>query len=297
VLAAIASAAEAPPRDETELWVPSFALYGGVMFQGFKGSVMSGPVTGDQLPTTEQPIRPSASGKDLNVGAIVSGSLEIMSPRFVDRFGRPRAFVHGDVGGYFGFKRDVAKEGVTGPLEPAPNLLFLNEMTILGQGSRTTAETQGFLVTAGAGIAFSFDAFGRRMRIKPSFEYLREKIEVTGVVQRAVQIDGTATMLSDFRLIELNGKQSRVYNGIGPGLELEMDAARAGPVMLTVFFSAQAYRFLGDLDMQFSESTTPACSPPLCTPPVPPETAEWSFEKKPWAYRGGVGVRFRWQPE
>ena len=49
-----------------------------------------------------------------------------------------------------------------------------------GIGSETTAEVQPMVIAAGAGIAFSFDLFGRRVRIKPSAEYLREEIDFTG---------------------------------------------------------------------------------------------------------------------
>ena len=59
----------------------------------------------------------------------------------------------------------------------------------------------------------------------------------------------------------------------------------------------QAYRFLGDLEVDFSDSQSPQCTPPECTPPVPPETASWQFEKERWAFRGSVGVRVHWMPQ
>ena len=131
---------------------------------------------------------------------------------------------------------------------------------------------------------------------------MREEIEGAGVVHRAVRILTLPLTLDDFRLIELTGDKKKVYHGIGPGLELEIDAARAGPVMVSLYVSGQAYHFLGDLDVSFSDSQErvlgQGCTPPfLCRPPVSPETASWQFEKKRWAFRGGVGLRFHWMPE
>jgi hypothetical protein len=33
------------------------------------------------------------------------------------------------------------------------------------------------------------------------------------------------------------------------------------------------------------------------TPAVQDVSAEWTFHKHAWSYRGGLGVRFRWLPE
>jgi len=307
-------AAEPPPRDEIERWVPSIALFGAAVFQGVDAAVMSGLVTGDQAPpgpTIECPpsedktnlIRCPASGSDTNVGANVGGSLGIMTPGWTAIPGKPRLFLRGDAAGYWGFERDVAKDSVPGPFTvPDSGSFFLTEDVIQGQGSATSVETDPLMISAGLGVAFSVDLGERRLRIKPSVEYLREKLKVTGVVHRAVQVNVVDTLtLDDFRFIDLNASEEPVYHGLGPGLELELDAARAGPMMLSVFMFGQAFRFLGDLDISFSASQAPPCTPPSaggsCNPPVAPETATWTFEKNPWAFRAGVGLRFHWMPE
>jgi hypothetical protein len=291
-------AAPAPARaarDETERWVPAFSFDSGVLVQDSDADVRSGMLMGagapslincfgDLNPDTDT-VRCPASGSDLMVTPFVAGSVEVMTPALLAMPGLPRLFVHGGAAASFGFTRDVAKEGSPDTMEAAPGVAFLQEQAILGQGSETSAEVKPLLVTAGAGVAFTVDAWGRRFRIKPSFEYLREEIEVKGTVNRAVKINDPATSIADFRLIELRGSTRDYFHGIGPGLELEADAARTGPVMLTLFVAGKAYAFLGDLEMTTSDSDADG------------NTAHWRFEKNRWAFKGGVGLRFRWLPE
>jgi hypothetical protein len=300
--------------DETQRWVPAFSAYSGVLVQNAKGDVVSGPITGNRIAAAMQPIRPPASGSDLQVTPFVAGSVEIMTPALLEGAGRPRLFVHGDAAASFGFSRDIVKEGLPDQMVPPKGFTgLMSEQTVLGQGSDTAAEVKTLQLSAGAGLAFTFDVGERRFRIKPSVEWLREAIELSGVVNRAVrnpsapctvnpQAPGCAPLGTNypegFRLITLSGSDEETYHAVGSGLELEADTLRAGPFMLTVFLAGQAYRFLGDLEVEFSDSQIPPCNPVQnCTPPPQPETATWTFEKDRWAYRGGVGLRFRWLPD
>ena len=86
----------------------------------------------------------------------------------------------------------------------------------------------------------------------------------------------------------MQGSGKKTYHGIGPGLEVELDTARAGPFMLTIFLSGQAYKILGDRVVSFTGSFSDVYRD---------ETADWRFEKAAWSYRAGVGLRFRWLPE
>jgi hypothetical protein len=224
------------------------------------------------------------------VTPFVAGSLELMTPGLTSVPGRPRLFVRGDAAASFAFTRDVAKEGSPGEFEVSPNVVYPTQETIRGQGSATTAEVKPLLISAGAGVAFTVDAWERRLRVKPSVEYMREEIEATGVLHRAARtrVDPPPTVdefPEGFRLIELSGDKKQVFHGIGPGLEIEADTGRAGPLILTVYLAGQAYAFLGDLEMEFSDTNEYG------------ETATWRFEKDRWGYRAGVGVRFRWVPE
>ncbi len=290
------SHAEAP-RDETERWVPSVAVFGGIIGQEAAGLVMSGLVLGPQLPPLnilcppDNCIRPPAAGEDTLLAAIVGGSVELMTPRLFGAAGRPRLFAHTDFAAAFGFESTVAGEGAPGEFglaAAAETIRNLSEGSVTGQGSRTLAEIQPFVLSAGLGVAFTLEFGYRRIRIKPSVEYLRETLDITGIVNRAVKIDNPAPPeegLDNFRLISLTSSTTEIYHGVGPGLEFEADAVRAGPFVLSVFLAGQAYSIFGNRDIELSDTNEFG------------ETAEWRFQKEKWGWGARAGLRFRWLPE
>ena len=60
---------------------------------------------------------------------------------------------------------------------------------------------------------------------------------------------------------------------------------RMGPFLLSIYAAGRGYHFLGDLDDTLTATNEFG------------ETATWTFEKESWAWRGGVGLRFRLIPE
>ena len=156
---------------------------------------------------------------------LVGASLELMTPSPFDGWLRPRLFVHGDGAAAFSFERNVA--GVEGPDEFAlpPGIIplqdansgrwtQLEELSIVGQGSRSRIQVRRFVWSAGAGIAFRFDVLGRRLRVKPSFEYLRQELDLIGVVHRAVKLQAA-------------GRQRRRPERLPPALADPRGEARA----------------------------------------------------------------------
>jgi hypothetical protein len=297
--------AELEDVDEADRWVPALSLSAGFLLQDAEASIESGPVLGLSFPdpNPNQPIRPADSGDDLMFTPDVGITLELMTPRVAAEWWAPRFFARAGVSGAFGPQRDIAKEGVIEELEVSPNIFAPDDDAVIGQGSRTRAEVDPLLVRAGAGVAFTVDALGRRFRVRTSIEYLREEIEVQGAVRRAVckvpdlpnfpMRCGARTInspggggIEDFRAIDLRKTETKDFHGIGPGLELETDVGRIGPIVPSIFIGGQAYRFLGSRKISFSESD-----------PDTGETMNASFEKDPWAYRVGVGVSLRWIPE
>jgi len=269
---------------------------------------------------------------DLFLTPFVGGSAEVMTPALQGVPGRPRLFAHGDLLGAFAFQRNVAKQGVPGAVEyPAPGRVDPSdpnspiappdlppgstlikvaagtaEGTLPGIGATTSGEVTSLVASAGLGVAFTLDALERRIRIRPSIEYMREDIEVIGRLVRAYQVDTGllkdavpgAPLINSVYLdtIDLRAEKTRAFHGIGPGLEVEMDAARAGPVMLSLFASGQAYKMLGDLDVELSDSQEVVADGTYVLTNQTVE-ADWDFHIHSWAYRGGVGLRFRWLPE
>ena len=278
---------------------------------GIVGAPGNGALITGIVPAT--PVLPE-SGSDLYLTPFVGASAELMTPGVQRVPGRPRLFVHGDASLAFAFDRPVAKEGVPeGAQVPNPALPGYTETQIKGVGSQTSGEVQTLLVSGGLGAAFTLDAWERRLRIKPSFEFLREEIQVTGRLIRVFRKDtGLPVNVNFGRLpgrgntgqgsparfltpIDIEATDTKAFHGIGPGLEVEMDAARAGPVMLTLFVMGRAYKMLGNLDVNV-EGTDTITDPDLLggTQTV---SAKFDFSKHSWSYLGGLGLRFRWLPE
>ncbi len=99
-------------------------------------------------------------------------------------------------------------------------------------------------------------------------------------------------MLSDFRQILLESKRTKRFHGLGPGLEIETDAGRFGPLVTSVFLSGRVYSLFGNLDIRGTAFNT---SDP--DPLAQQENARFSSEVGRWLYRGSVGVRLRWAPK
>lgn len=313
---AIGDEGGAQTPDERDRWVPAASVFGGFLADRETGLVGSsnvlGPrdtslVNGSDDRKSPNELRPNSGGDQITLAPLVGGSLELMTPRFFGAGGSPRAFAHVGFAVSFSDERTLAGEQKPGPFSvpPLPNTVrSIPERAIVGQGSRTLVKLDPLVFSAGLGVAFTVEPWERRLRIKPSFEWLREGLEVNGILHRAVTCvpnasppptcvptfpvntaPGAAKSLSDFRLISLQRSEKRIFHGIGPGLELEGDTARLGPFMLSIYASGQLYYFLGNRRIDLAAQNQFG------------EWAFWRFDKSAWGWRGNVGLRFRWLPE
>lgn len=315
----LCDAAAAQTRDESERWIPSFAPKFVVLGQRADAEITSNSLTYERtvrvrstsgppvdvvtMETVTSQLRPPTDGDDVLLAALVGGDVELMTPGWQALPGRPRLFAHGGLFGAFGQTSKVTREGdPTGLPDPLPTLPQQTEETVQGIGSEVTAEIEPFAFGVGGGVAFGFDVFGRRLRIKSSIEFMQEELQLEGRLFRAVQTDtgGVVTIPivpSRFFGVSLETKTTEVFRGLGPGLEVEMDTLRAGPFMLALFAGGQAYKMLGDrkVDMQAEEQI----DDPTLRPPGETQNAiaDFTFEKNPWSFSGSVGLRFRWLPE
>ncbi len=288
--------------DEIERWVPSFSLFFDALTQKGSGSVTSNDIMGPPLPegcngsggqlcdNQDPKLRPDSSSSDTDVAPLVGGSLELMTPRLVDRLLSPRLFVRGDVAAAFGFERNLAGEGSIGPFappQPRPADFDVAPQTVSGQGSRAKAQVRRLVLSAGAGVAFSIDVFDRRLRIKPSAEYLRHELDLIGGLHRAVKVTDPVQpgTLNGFRFVDLAATKKKTIHAIGPGLELEVDTMHAGPFLLSVYVAGRGYYLLGDLDDTLTATNEFG------------ESATFTFDRERWGWRGGAGLRFRFLPE
>ncbi len=375
-------------------WAPAFAVQGGVLSQTTSGTLSGSEVYGacwlgagntvprggpnecdwpgtgstDNQFLTRQQVPASDTSRMMT--PYFSLATELMSPALLSGWGSPRALAHVDIGYAFAFARGITRVG--SPLDrmelpfPPSELntftppLYNSEQEIVGQGAKLTASVDSLLVGAGIGIAFTFEVGDRTFRIKPTVEYLREEMEISGTLRQATrttffspprdmsqwtpsdQVYGAPLNLPEdptpadagFREIYLDGSSTRVYHGVGPGLELEMDTGRVGPFVVSIYSGMRAYHFSGDdlsVDFVTQESVLDNNflrpgewgEPPLPPGPGPGgnvegrnenlsrncvagsgpidpnscESASFSFEKESWAYTGHVGLRFRFSPE
>jgi len=253
-------------------------------------------------------IQPDDSGSDSAIAPLVGGSLELMTPSPFDGFLYPRLFVHGDYAAAFAFERNLAGKGspgeFQGPATYARGQPNVEELAIQGQGSRAKWQLNRDIWSAGGGLALTTTWFQRTIRIKPSFEWIHFEQDFIGVVHRAVKLKtpsqpqivqnpGQAEWraqvvlndLSGFRAITLSHAETHDFDGIGPGLEIEVDTVRLGPFMTSVFALGRGYHILSDTKQSFSAVNEFG------------ETATWTFEPEQWMWRAGVGFRLRWVPE
>jgi hypothetical protein len=308
-LALAAPSADAETEDYLHRWVPAFAVFFDMLGQKAEGEIATSDVLGPPLgqggctitdlfgnttqngtlcPDSPFALAPPTGSDDTSVAPLVGASLELATPRLIDAFFSPRLFAHVDGAAAFGFERNLAGQGKPGPfftdpLKPSDFEIF--ELSVNGQGSRAKLQVRPFVFSAGAGVAFTTTLFQRTLRFKPSVEYLYEEVDLIASVRRAVKQVDPAGDLGDFRLIALQASEKEALHGVGGGVEVEGDAGRLGPFVLSVYLGGRGYRFTGNLKHTLRDSNEFG------------EWATWRFELDPWAWRAGVGARFRWSPE
>ncbi len=310
-----ASAAEGvdPDRQQGEdQWVPSLAIVSGVTIQQQHGYVDSESFVGGS--PTSVPLRGPFEGSDIGVSPFVGGSLELMAPALPIAT-RPRFFLAGEILPTFASDRSVVVEGdpscIRGPEAGAPcasdvtvfGARSFGEDSLNGEGSRTSAQVDTLVFGMNLGVAFPVQAGKRQLRIKPSIGWINYKIDASGIV-----VDGECSppsqctdIVTEFpplppfvtpgflREVTLTGNGSQFFNGIGPGVDLEMDVGRYGPIGVSLLMGVRAYRVLGDRTITFD--ATQAFDDAVGTDV---DTASWKVKVDPWMYRGNVGIRFLW---
>jgi hypothetical protein len=183
-----------------------------------------------------------------------------------------------------------------------------SESAVNGLGTEVSAKVNTLVYGANIGVAFPFALGKRRLRIKPSFAWINYEVEATGTVVDAIcnppnRCTDTTSPFGvmregNLRDTTLTAGDSRRFNGIGPGLDIEVDTGRFGPIGTSLFLGGRAYRILGNRKINFGAA---ASFPPL--PPAPPavnpipaadSAARFGVKVDPWMFRAHVGIRFMW---
>ncbi len=111
-------------------------------------------------------------------------------------------------------------------------------------------------------------------------------------------LTGAGTLVAEPGLLResiIAGSDHGVFDGVGPGVDLEVDTARIGPLGVSLFLGMHAYYLPGDRDIRVtvSQSHNDADLDPATTG-IDTDVATWRVRVEPWIYRAGVGIRFSW---
>ena len=303
IVSEIAEDAVEPERrrqDGHDQWLPSLAIIAGVGFQDWKGSVESSICPSCPDPPVFQTLRPSDDGSEVDVTPFMGAQFELMTPE-LPIVTSPRFFVGGEIFSSFGFERTVAGEGdpssLRSPLPVGAGNAPYGENFVLGQGSETLATLDHLAYGLHGGVAFPFELYGRQLRLKPSFAWTRFSIDVSGLVVDAecTPTVGTSSQCNTVlpngfqREIRLEASESRTWDAIGPGLDLELDTGRFGPLGSSLFLSGRILYILGDrtIVMSASRAYQDVLGSDLTR-------AQFSFEVDSMMYRIGLGFRVHW---
>jgi hypothetical protein len=167
-------------------------------------------------------------------------------------------------------------------------------------------------LSAAIGLAIPTTIRGKRVYFKPWVGWLRQGIIANGVVKHHDKDDVTPfdDALNPFgpnlRTVELQAHGADFYNGVGPGLEIELVTGRFGWVRPSVYISGGAYRLVDNEPLVLRAFERTPALPPILPPPTNPPlwlssglpatdyAAEWTVTVDDWTYRAGVGLRIMW---
>jgi hypothetical protein len=258
------------------------------------------------LPGLPNPLRDSADGSDFTVWPGVGIDLHLMSPTIFELHKiRPRLFINAEVTAQFPPTRRIANEAALNdsltPPEGGGSPASYPTQAIEGGGSETLSEPKTFQFGAQIGFAFPVQIQDRKVRIKPSFGWINYQLDISGRVLSPLKDDvngtsgGFSTWGPNLRTIDLSDSTTRSINGIGPGLEVELESGQFGPVAAAMFLGVNVYKILGDrttdLDDQvsFADGTTGGDGLEADT-----YRAKWHHKVDPWMYRVKMGIRFHY---
>jgi len=291
-------------QDGADRWVPSVAVIGGVTFQDWNAGVESSICRGCMIPNSslEEPLRPGATGNDLDVTPFVGTTVELMTPE-IPIPGSPRFFFGAEITGAFGTDRKIAQNGEPGKIEnPAPegaqDSTGFGDDIALGQGSETLAKFEETTYGAYAGISFPFELYGRALRIRPAFAWIRYEVRIEGLIVDAeclprlsfTECNTTPPQNGFLRETRLGANRTVTFDGIGPSLDIEVDTGRLGPLGTSLFVGARFYRIVGGRKVKF-DSGVETVDDVLGQDSA---IGHFRFEVDEWMYRIGVGLRFQW---
>lgn len=281
---AVAADPSSDARDDFDRWIPSLALSIGFMTQDHEGTVNPTQIiNGVNFPF---PGREFAEGENNFTTTQVGGSVELQTPQLLSYRWSPRIFIGGEILNVSAQSRPLAREGNPSTLGDDGGDADFPSDAILGQGSSTSSDADTVLYGASLGISIPVQIGDWRISIKPSARYLNQELLFQGVVLNAER-SGLLGNRPPTNTIEIRGNDSLDVHAVGPGLEIEIDAARVGSIAASVFISGGAYNVLSDRKVAFSQRARDSLDTRTFQ-------GDWTAEIDPWIYRANLGFRVKW---
>ena len=93
--------------------------------------------------------------------------------------------------------------------------------------------------TGGVGTIWSFEAFDRTFRVRPSLEWMYQRQTIKGILSAGENEGTDAFFCEPCRLLFIANETEKGYHSLGPGLELEVDVGRAGDFLIATTRAAR----------------------------------------------------------
>lgn len=273
---------EAIRAAQARRWVPGISIISGALRHGRQGQVDSaefGLIQGDSIA----------------VAGFVGLSAEVSTPALTRVPGRPRLFAHADISLSLDSSEGLANQADPGrPIVPPTN--NFPALGVPNLGSAVRSEIEPLVFSGGVGVAFSAQLGERSLRIKPSIEWLWQEDKLTSLFSLAEGAGADPLFCSPCRTVFIESNLTEGYHSLGPGLELELEAARFQDFMFSIFLGTQAYRVLGDNKLR-SQAVGAWMTNGAPSTGRADTLLNTEYERERWHYRFLLGLRLHWFPE
>ena len=280
-------------------WMPAVSIQSGLLVHerdGFSQSQERGEQEGDTRA----------------LFGLLGGSAEIATPRIDFIPARPRLFAHADL--FYSLDSDESITNESKPGDPITDLSIQLENNAavsgaIGTGTSLRSQSEPLILSGGLGLSFETELAGRRLRIKPSLEWMfqRDEFRLDFAHVETVGFD-PLRCTPRCRAVSTSNQETEGFHSLGPGLEVELDTGRMGDFTLSIFTQFRALRILGDrkFDIQATGSwfTRTLTNPPVreivSIDPAPgraDSTATSTYRRDPWGFYAAAGIRILWNPE
>lgn len=267
-------------------WIPSASLF-------TTGSVE------DRTGQMSSDTSPSLDGDTHGLSWSFGLTMDIASPVVLDLPVEPRFYAHADVGYTYDVEDPLVTEGDPG-FPPFLSPGFTNIFNIERVGSTVRAEAKPLLLAGGIGGVFAFEAFERGFRLRPTLEWMYQRDTMKNILGGGeIEIQGPGERDCDpCRTLFVKTQTEKGYHSLGPGIELEADVGRAGEFLVGFYGSFRAYYLVGDrkANLRSTGSWTRTDNGQPSTTRAD-TTFITRYEREPWHYRFGFGLRVLWSPE